>query len=1141
MIFYQFVRPSLWSLTYRIVLIMKLMTIISLITMLQVYGEGYAQTINLKAQHVTLNQVMNTIRAQSGYAFFLNGKSMADTKLSINIKNAKLEEAMDAIVKPLNLEWLKKGTVIVVREREEVMPMGGIEPVQRSVSGKVVDSKGKPIVGTTVSVKGSTVSTTTDQEGSFTIALTASSATLVFTNVGYQKLEQQVQANQQLDIVLQEEISGLDEVVVVGYGTQKKANLTGSVSTVNTKDIQDRAQPNVLTAVQGRVPGVTIISRPGQTPSINFRGRGNLGTSAPLYVIDGVISEAKIFANLDPNSIESVSFLKDASSSSIYGSRAAYGVVLVTTKEGMKNGGDVTVSSNVAIKTPTYIQKLVNSWEYAELYNEAKYNLNPQLGKNQVYSNEEIGWFKDGSKPDLYPNTKWYDLILNKRAIVNQNAVNFSGGTDKHQIYSGLGYLFDQSNFKQNENQRYNFYVNTNSRLNDLISLKTNIKYIQNRGAIDGGTPGFENTLIVPSTFVAKQSNGEWGSVESGKEASATFAGANPLRAYSYGNWSRNSDESALLSATLGIHPLKGLVINNSLSYTRNIYKEKSFIATRPEVPSFLKPGFNIDGTGNFLNSMSVNQNNDQQLLYSATGNYTWQNDDHYFEALAGLTYESYDFDKLGATRDNFPVDNLLDLSAGATTGAGFQNSSSMTNYKMFSYFSRLNYVFKNKYMAEVNFRADASSRFFKNSRWGYFPSFSLGWKMNEEAFMEDLRPIFSTLKWRASYGQLGNINNVGNYDYFQNYGTGSYYSFNNSLVQGIRESKPANIGLGWEKVAISNMGLDFGLWNEKISGSIEYYNKKTSDILLSYTVAFETGIQQAPSQNIASVRNQGVELSLFYRDQFGDFRLEAGGNIATNKNKILKLATSNDIIQNVSGNGVGKYILREGESIGSFFGIKTDGLYTQAEIDSKQYYTYGGIVPNAGDIKFLPNRELAYGESINNEDRVILGNDVPSFTYGLNLNLAYKNFELSAFGQGVNNVKVAFEVYQLHPFFHGQDNPREFHMGRWTEENPNPNAVYPRIYDASSPHTTYNRVFSDKSLFDAGYFRLKTLTLGYVFPKAFCEQVKLKRAKVFFTSENPFTIRKDKVMKDFDPETAGGVIYTFGAKTYAFGINVTF
>lgn len=350
----------------------------------------------------------------------------------------------------------------------------------KKVTGCVKNALGEPIIGASVVEKGApTNGTITDFDGNFT--LTVSGNELQISYIGYLPQVVKVQSGvTSYNVTLKEDTKTLDEVVVIGYGTQKKVNLTGAVASVSTDDIKDRVQTNVLSAVQGTVPGVTIISRPGSTPSINFRGRGNLGTSAPLYVIDGAIADATVFSNLDPNTIESISFLKDAASSAIYGSRAAYGVVLVTTKGGKAEKMNVAYSGYVGVKTPTYLPDVLDSWDYATLLNEAKYNANPSGGKNQAYTNEEIGWFRDGSNPDYYPNTNWADLVLDKHVLTTQHSLNFSGGSEKVRFFSSVGYVFNDNFMPGVTDDRYNLNLNLQSDVTKWLTLKTGVKYIRN-------------------------------------------------------------------------------------------------------------------------------------------------------------------------------------------------------------------------------------------------------------------------------------------------------------------------------------------------------------------------------------------------------------------------------------------------------------------------------------------------------------------------------------------------------------------------------------------------------------------------------------------------------------------------------------
>lgn len=1126
-----------------------LLLLLFLSTWPAVAGTTYSQSVRLSLdmKNATVRDVLFHIEKKSEFYFTYNvGQVNTTRKVSVTVHDKTVMEILDQLFAGENVRYVINDKHIVLFKGDAnagQTQAAAQQPVKRMrVSGTVNDASGLPVIGANVVEKGvSSNGTITDVDGKFTLTVPAEGK-LVVSYIGYNTKEIAVKGQPVVNVTLDENTRALDEVVVVGYGTQKKVNLTGSVASISAETLTDRAQTNILSSMQGSVPGVTIISQPGKDPSINFRGRGNLGKSEPLYVIDGAISDATFFANLDPNSIENISFLKDAASSAIYGARAAYGVVLVTTKQGKEGRIQVTYNGMVGTKMPTYKPDLVNSWEYAELYNESLYNSNPALGKNQRFSAEEIGWFKDGSKPDLYPNTNWFDLVYDDHAITTQHSLNFTGGSQKIRYFAGLGYIYDEENLRQRNNQRYNLNLNITSDLTDWLTFRGSVKYIQRTRAIDGGTPDANNMFIVPSTFVARQTDGEWGSVVGGQEADGTFAGGNPLRSYGNADWTRGKIEHSMYELGFDLKPVKGLVVTGQGVYKSFEDKNKVYVGLKDAVPSFLKPGATINGTSNTVNQMTMTWKSDSWLNYTATANYNWSNQVHAFGLLAGISYEHYKYEKLEASRQDFPNDLFTDMSAGATSGANYKNDSESYEYKMLSYFARFNYTLLDRYMFEANLRADGSSRFYEDNRWGYFPSFSAGWRISEEAFMSETKSWLDNLKLRVSYGTLGNINNVGNYDYFQTYAAKGNYTFDDSPVKGVYEVKPANPALSWEKVALTDAGVDFDLFNGKLSGTADFYVKNTDNILLEYNVPSEIGISKAPSQNLAKVRNTGFELSLTHRNTIGNVTYAIGGNLSTNRNRITDLASSNDIIKNIEeGHGVVKYILREDEAVSSFYGFKSDGLYTQEEIDAGHYYTYGGVTPNAGDIKFVPQRDLKWGEAITDDDRTIIGREMPAFTYGLNLNVQYKNFELGIFGQGVGGAQVGFEVYQVHPFFHGQDSPHRYHMSRWTEANPDPHAIYPRIYTAGDVHTTYNRAFSDYELFDADYFRFKNITLGYTVPKELLNRINLQSLKLYLTAENLFTIRADRKMKDFDPETYGSVVKTLGTKSVAFGINVSF
>lgn len=528
-------------------------------------------TISLNKSNVSMHTIMQEVEGQSDYTFFYNDNQIKlDKKVSVKAQNATIEQVLAQMFKNSGYTYKIVNNQIIVSKANAVAAVEKQQQQQaKKVTGCVKDALGEPIIGASVVEKGApTNGTITDFDGNFT--LTVSGNELQISYIGYLPQVVKVQSGvTSYNVTLKEDTKTLDEVVVIGYGTQKKVNLTGAVASVSTDDIKDRVQTNVLSAVQGTVPGVTIISRPGSTPSINFRGRGNLGTSAPLYVIDGAIADATVFSNLDPNTIESISFLKDAASSAIYGSRAAYGVVLVTTKGGKAEKMNVAYSGYVGVKTPTYLPDVLDSWDYATLLNEAKYNANPSGGKNQAYTNEEIGWFRDGSNPDYYPNTNWADLVLDKHVLTTQHSLNFSGGSEKVRFFSSVGYVFNDNFMPGVTDDRYNLNLNLQSDVTKWLTLKTGVKYIRNSSDTKNGTPWIANFVLVPSIMVAQQSNGEWGSIAGGKDATQTFMNSNPLRTLSFDNWSKSTTENTMYDLGFDLKPIENLVISGQLDYKR--------------------------------------------------------------------------------------------------------------------------------------------------------------------------------------------------------------------------------------------------------------------------------------------------------------------------------------------------------------------------------------------------------------------------------------------------------------------------------------------------------------------------------------------------------------------------------------------
>lgn len=657
-------------------------------------------TISLNKSNVSMHTIMQEVEGQSDYTFFYNDNQIKlDKKVSVKAQNATIEQVLAQMFKNSGYTYKIVNNQIIVSKANAVAAVEKQQQQQaKKVTGCVKDALGEPIIGASVVEKGApTNGTITDFDGNFT--LTVSGNELQISYIGYLPQVVKVQSGvTSYNVTLKEDTKTLDEVVVIGYGTQKKVNLTGAVASVSTDDIKDRVQTNVLSAVQGTVPGVTIISRPGSTPSINFRGRGNLGTSAPLYVIDGAIADATVFSNLDPNTIESISFLKDAASSAIYGSRAAYGVVLVTTKGGKAEKMNVAYSGYVGVKTPTYLPDVLDSWDYATLLNEAKYNANPSGGKNQAYTNEEIGWFRDGSNPDYYPNTNWADLVLDKHVLTTQHSLNFSGGSEKVRFFSSVGYVFNDNFMPGVTDDRYNLNLNLQSDVTKWLTLKTGVKYIRNSSDTKNGTPWIANFVLVPSIMVAQQSNGEWGSIAGGKDATQTFMNSNPLRTLSFDNWSKSTTENTMYDLGFDLKPIENLVISGQLDYKRYEYKSKSYSAEYPEVVHF-ETGKEIPGTGNSSpNSMSMYWISNSNMMTTLTAKYDLKLGQHAVNFLVGTSYEHYKYERLYSKRTDFVSDGLEDIEQGNNISKDLPDGRGIVESKMLSYFGRINYSYKDRY-----------------------------------------------------------------------------------------------------------------------------------------------------------------------------------------------------------------------------------------------------------------------------------------------------------------------------------------------------------------------------------------------------------------------------------------------------------
>ncbi|WP_197057312.1 SusC/RagA family TonB-linked outer membrane protein [Alistipes sp. ZOR0009] len=1002
---------------------------------------------------------------------------------------------------------------------------------QLTTTGKVKDAKtGEAIPGVSIVVKGTSTGVASDIDGNFSIKTSTPNAIITFSFVGYQTLELPLKGQKSLVVSLEPSNQKIDEVVVVGYGTQKKANLTGSVNVIKAESITGRSATSLTNSLQGTTPGVTIVSNPGDVGrdmgSITVRGKGNLSTSNPLFVIDNVISSEGDFQRINPYDIESISVLKDAAASAIYGSRAAYGVFIVTTKKGKDGKMSVSYNGYYGMQTPTILPKKLGSVDFAMLTNEA----NANAGKTPVYTADQIKIMQDGSQPDLYPNTDWYSLVYRKNSPIQEHSLNLSGG-GKTRYYISGSFYDQESLIRKKDLKRYSFRTNTETDFNNYIKLGSSISYVKDDFTNRGGDFSTADLDRMTPLTVARHSDGTWGSITAGK-IGETLAKDNPLRKIAeYGRSDYNTSRFNG-SVNMDITPFKDLKITSILSYNQYNKNASTFENEVEPVTNFLTKKA-IESTKVSPNNLTKKWETSTNLVAQVFATYEKTFGKHDGKVMVGTQYEKYKYQMLSAGRKKFPSNSLDAINAGSNIGENLSNNDDIKESAFLSQFGRFNYSYDSKYLFEANIRFDQSSKFHKDHRLGIFPSFSAGWRITQEDFLRNIDWL-SNLKLRASWGNLGNVNNVGYYDYLDVLGTGTALIIDENKVDGVWPGKQPNPSLTWETIVMANIGFDISLFHNSWDIQVDLFNRETKDILLPQPQPVELGLltdsdpnkTQEKSINGGVARNRGIEFSTAYRGSIGELKYEISGNFSKIWNKITDLKKVEFPPVGVTKNSVN-------HPISSFYMYEAEGLFVdQADIDN---HAKQSTATKPGDIKY---KDQNGDNIINEEDRTYLGNSDPYFTYGLSFKTSYKGFDLYVQGQGVADVKVYLDAEASQAFFNGAG-AKEYQLKRWTTANPNPNAAYPRVLPSAA--NGHNRVLSSFWLYDASYFRIKSLTLGYNIPQAVTSKIKISNARVYLSASNPFTIRGDKRMEDFDPETPSGRGSYPNLKVYSIGINVTF
>lgn len=988
--------------------------------------------------------------------------------------------------------------------------------------GLVKDATGESVIGASVVVKGTTNGTITDFDGNFSLDGIKKGDVIVISYVGYQT--QEIKWNgSPLNVILKEDSKTLSEVVVVGYGTQKKANLSGSVAMVDSKELENRPIQNVSSGLQGLMPGVAITGTngaPGQDAGkIRVRGIGTLNEAGPYILVDGI--ETGTLSAVDPNDIESISVLKDAASAAIYGSKAANGVVLITTKRGKTGQTKISYSGYLSFQNATNMIERMGSYEYASLLNQAL----EAEGMSKRFNDTELQKFKDGNDP-LYPDTDWYDLAY-KTGVQHRHNVNINGGSENVKYMASLGYLNQTGILPNAGREQFNARTNLDMKINKRLSARMNLSFIKNdysdaSSAYYGGSSDqiIRQLNLIAPWIVARYDDGTWGTISDGSPIAWLDSGMKVNR--------DNYNFSGMAAVDYEI--FDGLKLTLQGAYVNNLQNYNYF-------QKYIKYNENKESDPSQLDERFYKWD---RTNYDALLNYNKNFGKHNIKGLLGWHTEKYNYKYQKAVRKKFPNNELTDMNAG---DASTQSNEGYTaELAMISWFARINYDFAGKYLLEANIRADASSRFAEGHRWGYFPSFSGAWRISEEAFMESAKDSWlSGLKIRASWGQLGNQDALSgsNNDYYpalNTYNLDSKYAFGGSLNSGYYQRKYRLETISWEKASTWGVGVDFTLFN-KLNGSLDYYNRKTTGIIMDVTVPKEFALD-AYKDNVGSMRNSGIEINLSYNTKIGQVDFGIAGNFSYNKNEILDLGGGDPNKYLDATNGYSQRN-KVGEAMNSYYIYRADGFFNSQEEADAYTAKYGnpfGKTFKAGDLRYVDTNKDG---KLTADDREYCGSSDPKIIYGFNINAGWKGIDLSLMFNGAAGVKRLFDGYEVYGNFSGDAaHPATIWRDAWTPDNHN--ASMPRIFYDTNSASSSRSVQSDFWLQDTSYLRLKNLQLGYTLPKGWLNSVGVENIRIYYSVENLLTFDKMKI--NIDPESTSQRLSSYPLlRTHAFGVNVTF
>lgn len=1096
--------------------------------------------ITVTVENTPLRAALKKIEQVSDYKFFYNEKLEGlDQQVSFSVSNASIDQTMQKVLAGKKLTYkMEKENVVVLLEKEAAGQQ------VKSISGIIVDENGEPIIGASIAVQGTGSGTITDMDGKFTLSAPEASI-LTISYIGYKTVELPANDKRITKITLQEDSKMIDEVVVVGYGVQSQKLVTTSISKIKMDNIDQGNDFNPIKMLQGRVSGVNISSAsgsPGQAPNVTVRGIGSVsGGSSPLYVVDGIPSET--YPDLNPNDIESMEVLKDASAAAIYGSRANAGVILITTKSGKQGKTKIDVSGRYGFAKLANDIEMANSTEYLNTMQAAMDNYNVQMGTNLPFY-----------IPAQIQETNWVNEISRGTSMTGTGSISVSGGSEKTTFFTSLAANMQEGYLNKSKYNQYNLRAKFSHKINSIFKLNMNLAGAASRQDL------LEETSTSLKVLRTAREEQPWYSPYKEDGTSYKVNGTdilrhNPVMLINEEDWvAKKYQLSGVFS--VDITPFKGFKYTPSVSVYGILDNISKKLSDKHDARK------NSSGWG------ALAQQRDQSIRYVIDNVFSYTNEWNKltYSAMLGHSFEKYQYEQFGAKSDNyangaFPSSSFDLINAGSNIYAG---DISYTSYALESYFGRIALNWDNKYILNASLRSDGSSRFAKSKRYGYFPSASFAWRASNEAFFPENKYV-NDLKVRLSWGMTGSMAGVNNYAPLSLISS-SGGSYNGSA--GFQLSQDAR-ALTWEKASQFNIGFDIDMFASRLTLNVDMFYQKTTDLLFEKPVNSTTGYTTLQS-NIGSLENKGLELSLNGKIFTGDFKWDLGGNISFVKNKLLSLIEGNEmyIVPSSGSNLLGgsMHALINGEPISTFYMLKMEGIYQRDEDVPTKLYAKG---VRAGDVKY---QDINNDGDISDADRQNVGKATPDFYGGITSNFSYKGFDLSLFGQfsvggkvlsawrGVNgtegtdhlglavsNVKVGDSGEPVEQFF---NITKEVANGYWRGEGTSNSIPRPvRIGVHTGYSYDYNVQTSTRYLEDASYFKLKTVTLGYTLPQWMCKKIKVSNLRLYVSADNLLTFTK---YSGYDPETSfsgspGESNYgvDFGLqpvlRTFIFGVNLNF